>query len=117
MIPEFSAIDFVSFYIEIPIMLVMYLVWMIIWRPGPPSPPISLPTDEEPGAGEPPKRKSVNRRVWEFVSYNDAVDIETVDLRRDEHEEEAEDVEEDLKREGKLKGRWRWLWRVYYAVV
>ena len=85
-IPEFSAVDFVSFYIEIPVMIVMYFLWMIIWRPKPPSSPISLPTDEVPEGGF-PARKSVGRRVWEFVSYNDSVDTLTVDLRRDEHEE------------------------------
>ncbi|PIL34130.1 transporter [Ganoderma sinense ZZ0214-1] len=116
-IPEFSAVDFVSFYIEIPVMILMYFVWMIIWPPGPPSPPISLPTDEEPVEGGAPARKSVGRRVWEFVSHNDAVDILTVDLKRDEHEENVEDLEDDLEREGNLKGRYRWLWRVYYAVV
>ncbi len=116
MIPKFSAVDFVSFYIEIPIMLVMYIVWMVIRRPGPPSAPISLPTDEEP-QGEPPARKGAARRVWEFVSYTDSVDILTVDLKRDEHEEDLEDLEEDQERELKLKGRYRWLWRVYYAVV
>ena len=117
MIPKFSAVDFVSFYIEIPVMVLMYLVWMVIRRPGPPSPPISLPTDEEPQEGVPPVQKSVARRVGEFVSYNDAVDILTVDLKRDEHEENVNDLEDDLEREENLKGRYRWLWRVYYAVV
>ena len=55
--------------------------------------------------------------MWELVSYNDSVNVSTVDLMRDEHEESAEDLEDDLEREENLKGRYRWLWRVYYAVV
>jgi AAT family amino acid transporter len=30
--PSFAAVDFVSFYIEIPIMIVMYVAWKIIKR-------------------------------------------------------------------------------------
>ncbi|EJF57625.1 hypothetical protein DICSQDRAFT_140179 [Dichomitus squalens LYAD-421 SS1] len=114
-IPKFSAVDFVSFYIEIPVMLVMYLLWMLIWRPSPSSAPVSLPTGDQVASG--PARKSLSRRVWDFLTYNDAVDVRTVDLKRDEHEEEAADLADDARRESKLKGRYRWLWKVYYAVV
>ena len=31
-IPHFSGVDFVSFYIEIPIMIVMYLIWLFVNR-------------------------------------------------------------------------------------
>jgi AAT family amino acid transporter len=30
--PSFAAVDFVSYYIEIPVMIVMYLFWKIIKR-------------------------------------------------------------------------------------
>ncbi|KAH7880376.1 uncharacterized protein C8R40DRAFT_1079937 [Lentinula edodes] len=36
-IPKFTPVYFVSYYIELPIMLIMYLVWMLIQRPGRPS--------------------------------------------------------------------------------
>jgi amino acid permease len=33
-IPTFTAVDFVSFYIEIPVMLVMFIFWMLLKHPG-----------------------------------------------------------------------------------
>jgi AAT family amino acid transporter len=30
--PKFSPVDFVSFYIELPVMLVMFLVWKVVKR-------------------------------------------------------------------------------------
>lgn len=30
--PKFSGVDFVSFYIELPVMLVMYVAWKVIKR-------------------------------------------------------------------------------------
>ncbi|GAW05561.1 PF00324 AA_permease [Lentinula edodes] len=36
-IPKFTPVYFVSYYIELPIMLIMYLAWMLIQRPGRPS--------------------------------------------------------------------------------
>ncbi|KAI0675079.1 amino acid permease-domain-containing protein [Trametes maxima] len=111
-IPKFSWVDFVSFYIEIPVMIIMYLLWMLIRRPKPSSARVA---DDQPI--EPPAPRSILRRVWDFISYHDNVDTRTVDLKRDEHEDEEEDLADDLAREAKLKGRWRWLWRVYYAVV
>ena len=92
----------------------MYLAWMLIWRPSP-FKPIALPTDE--GSTPETVQKPVLLRVWELVSYNDAVDINTVDLRRDEHEEEAADLADDAERDEKLKGRFGWFWRAYYAIV
>ncbi|RPD78334.1 hypothetical protein L226DRAFT_502776 [Lentinus tigrinus ALCF2SS1-7] len=112
-IPTFSAVDFVSFYIEIPALIVMYIAYMLIRRPRASSAPIALPTETEPV----PQHHSIPRRVWNVLTYNDQVDIKTVDLKRDEHEEEPGDVADDEEREMKLHGRWRWFWRIYYAVV
>ena len=96
-------------------MIVMYLLWMLIRQPAPPSAPVALPTDGQ--AAPDPSRTSFARRVWGFLTYNDAVDVRTVDLKQDEHEEEPADYADDARRESKLKGRYGWLWKVYYAVV
>ncbi|OJT15330.1 hypothetical protein TRAPUB_8126 [Trametes pubescens] len=112
--PHFSAVDFVSFYIEIPVMIFMYFAWIIIKRPAPLS---ARPTTPQETQVEPSQKPGILRRVWRRVAYSDAVDIRTVDLRRDEHEEEPEDVADDLEREAHLKGRWGPLWKVYYAIV
>ncbi|KAI0695946.1 amino acid permease-domain-containing protein [Cerioporus squamosus] len=112
-IPTFTAVDFVSFYIEIPVLIVMYVGYMLVRRPRPLSTQTALPTDTEPV----PQHPSIPRRVWNVLTYNDQVDIKIVDLRRDEHHEEAEDLADDEQREAKLHGRWRWFWKVYYAIV
>lgn len=112
-IPKFSAVDFVSFYIEIPVLIVMYVGYMLVRRPGPSSAQTALPT----GTEAVPQHRSVPRRVWNVLTYNDQVDVKTVDLRRDEYHEAAEDIADNTQREAKFHGRWRWFWKVYYAVV
>ena len=92
-------------------MLIMYLTWSSLKRP-------TLPSTAADGTPlSPDERPGVLRRAWRFVASSDVVDVRTVDLRRDEHEEEPEDAVDDAAREGKLQGRARWLWRLYYAVV
>ncbi|KAA1469881.1 hypothetical protein DENSPDRAFT_835560 [Dentipellis sp. KUC8613] len=109
--PTFSAVDFVSFYIEIPVMIVMYVLWMLIRRPEPlsvalPSPSLS-PTDDG-------LDKDKKQRVW---WYNDSVDGNVVDLRRDEHDDEEEDKRDDEERNRRLAGKFRWGWRLFYWIV
>ncbi|TFY68382.1 hypothetical protein EVG20_g3571 [Dentipellis fragilis] len=109
--PTFSAVDFVSFYVEIPVMIVMYLLWMLIRKPEPltialPSPSLS-PSDDG-------LDKDKKQRVW---WYNDNVDGQLVDLRRDEHEEEEVDKSDDEERNRRLAGRFRWGWRLFYWIV
>ena len=98
-------------------MIVMYITWMLIKRPRPPSAPISLPTDDDGEAREETPRPTFLRRIWRFISYNDMVDINTVNLHVDEYEEAPADLAEEEAHEKHLKGRWGWLWRVYYALV
>ncbi|KAI0329218.1 hypothetical protein GY45DRAFT_1280260 [Cubamyces sp. BRFM 1775] len=117
-ISKFSAVDFVSFYIEIPVMIVMYLAWMLLRRPRPASSaPTMTPAAASEADAQRAERQSVSRRIWRVLTYHDNVDVRTVDLRRDEHEEEEEDRADDERREAKMKSRWGWLWKVYYAVV
>ncbi|KAF5344169.1 hypothetical protein D9756_011404 [Leucocoprinus leucothites] len=59
--PAFVPIDFVSYYIKIPVMIVMCIFWMLIQRPG-----LQASTET-----------SQIKRLW----YNDLVDISTVDLQ------------------------------------
>lgn len=48
---------------------------------------------------------------------HDLVDLDTVDLTRDEYvDKEVDDLDNDL-REQRLKGRRGWLWRVFYLVA
>ncbi|KAF5385971.1 hypothetical protein D9615_002336 [Tricholomella constricta] len=102
-IPKFSAVDFVSFYIEIPVMIVMFIIWMIVTGlRSAPSNSGNGPTDYLPA-----------RRVW----YSDLVDTTTVDLFQDEYVEEEADKRDDEQRTNRIKGKKGIIWRVYYWIV
>ncbi|KAH7913180.1 amino acid permease/ SLC12A domain-containing protein [Hygrophoropsis aurantiaca] len=112
--PVFSAIDFVSLYIEIPVMLVMYVTWIVAKRVVSTSPgsgnSFSAPAHETTpligtGTGGSPSR------------WFDIVDIQTVDLHKDEYDEDVIDEAEDEKRAKRLQSGARLLWRVYYLVA
>lgn len=118
-IPHFTALDFVSYYIEIPVMIVMYLVWLLLKRI-----PLHLhkahsdsedtaSTNTAPTAGTPLAPYRAPRRVRWF----DLVDTKVVDLYRDEHHETTDDTLDDEERDVRLSGRWRWAWTVYYLVA
>ncbi|GBE81476.1 Probable amino-acid permease [Sparassis crispa] len=111
-IPHFSAVDFVSFYVELPVMVAMYVGWLLasgsLFRPQE-EVSLSLP----PTASTPLLYPSKLRQRWR---YHDLVDTQTVDLRRDEHKEEDEDRADDEEREHRLKGQVGLLWRLYYMV-
>ncbi|KAF8070371.1 amino acid permease-domain-containing protein [Lyophyllum atratum] len=107
-IPKFEAIDFVSFYIQIPTMIVMFVVWLsMTWlRP-------SRSKDLPRGSGRDQTDPTPARRVW----YSDLVDLNTVDLFRDEYVEEEEDNADDERRNDRVEGKRGFLWKVYYWVV
>lgn len=101
-IPEFTAADFVSFYIEIPVMIVMAVVWLIIQsrRKKLPASPITA------------------KQRWRWLPLRgDLVQPSTMDLTTDEYHEREEDRLDDDKRERNLKGKWRFLWRIYYLIA
>ncbi|KAF4599728.1 hypothetical protein EYR40_006827 [Pleurotus pulmonarius] len=104
--PHFTAVDFVSFYIEIPIMLTMYVVWMLVRRPG--ADKLALPTDT---ATRDTARSTGHSGGW---WHSDLVDVHTVDLKRDEHEEGEEDKADDEQRRRRMDGKAKALWRCYY---
>jgi len=101
-IPQFSAVDFVSLYIEIPVMIVMYLGWLIIRRPD----PNLLATSSSLS----PDRSHPRRRWWK----TDLVDVDTVDLMSDEYEEDVVVKQVDNEEQ---EGKSTWLRKVYDWVV
>lgn len=101
-IPKFSIVDFASFYVELPVMLCMYLVWLFLKRQT----SVSLPGHSE--AVEQPIRQR---------TLTDLVDINDIDLKMYEYVEGVEDIEDDERRELRLKGRWSWLWRIWYILA
>jgi AAT family amino acid transporter len=96
-IPRFSAVEFVSFYIEIPVVIVMHLMWMLVTRP---TTHIRLTAGSQlpdtPTASTPLIQKK-HRTSWR---YSDLVDLRFVDLRSDEFQEsegERHDSEEHAR--------------------
>ncbi|KAJ3749272.1 amino acid permease-domain-containing protein [Lentinula detonsa] len=115
-IPTFSPVNFVSYYIEIPVMIIMYLAWMLIQHPGRPArtlqpgssagprnPRSSSQTPLFNGSGARSSSRGRGRGSGKTWWYSDIVDIHTVDLYRDEHEEEEVDRMDDGERERRLK--------------
>lgn len=78
---------------------------MLIRRPDPNIPTLSSsPSSAEPGW----------RREW---WKSDLVNVDTVDLARDEYQEEHVVSFGDDERDQRYKGKAKWLWRVYYWIV
>ena len=91
-VPRFSAVDFVSFYVELPVMLTMFLVWSFLHKP-------TSTCDVTNSSG-------IGARRW-----SDIVDLERVDLKADQYDETSAELQVELEREQKRRG---WPWRLYY---
>ena len=102
-IPVFSPLDFVTYYIELPVMLVLYTYWLFTHRTSRTAQDVNIATDMA-FRGTPAKKDS----------WFDFVDISSVDLAQDEYESTASDGEEDALREARVNGKLRWAWRSYY---
>lgn len=114
MIPRFSPVDFISFYLELPVMVLMYIGWLLLKRPVQRS-----DWEESRALISPTSATPLLPRSHRFSdrSFHDLVDTLTVDLRRDEYEEAAVDKADDELRERRLHGRVQWLWTLYYWIV
>jgi AAT family amino acid transporter len=104
-VPRFSIADFFSFYIELPVMALMYTLWLLVRRMR--HPPASLSTS-------PLISLQMTRPAQPFF---DLVDVTCVDLYHDEHEDGQVDKHEDEERAQRMRGRARWAWAVYYLVA
>ena len=121
MIPHFNGVDFVSYYIEIPIMIFMYLVWLLRQRIA--RRLLHAPVDAEAATSISTSQaasrttSAESNKTPRHLRWFDLVDTKKVDLYRDEHEENEGDIIEDQERTLRLASRWGWLWRVYYLVA
>ncbi|EPQ57673.1 hypothetical protein GLOTRDRAFT_74590 [Gloeophyllum trabeum ATCC 11539] len=105
--PEFTAVDFVSFYIELPIMLAMSLAWLLF--KGRRVPQLNESTVALTG-----EQSDSKGRIGRFF---DIVDTETVNLRIDEYKEDPKDLADESIRAKRLSGSAGWLWRIYYLIA
>ncbi|KAF9485823.1 hypothetical protein BDN70DRAFT_870714 [Pholiota conissans] len=109
-IPKFSPVEFVSFYVEIPIIIIMFMAWMVFRRPAP-----QLPTTPQSDART-PLLFSQGHRDAHKSKFHDLVDVNTVDLHVDEYEEEEEDIRDDEVTK-RLNSKGRLFWSLYYWLV
>jgi len=118
--PKFSAVDFVSFYIEIPVMVVMYVSWLITkgatvaavrQRVGGDA-TLELARETTPLLCIGTRRRGIDLRA-----AFDIVDLNTVDLRKDEYADVDQDEAEDNEHKQRLSGRYGLLWRLFYYVA
>ena len=89
--PVFAPVDFVSYYIEIPLMAIFFTAYILYLRPW-----------------------STSGHPWYKL---DLPDLKTVDLVSQQYEEQEVDRLDDEKREERLKGKTGILWRVYYLIA
>lgn len=107
-IPRFSIVDFLSFYIELLVMAIMYFVWLVSHRVLRPRAAalLSLSPTTSAGTAHPETRP-----------FFDFVDVSNADLYHDEHEDSPVDKHEDEVRAQRVRGRAGWAWTLYYIVA
>jgi len=114
-VPTFSLVEFISFYIEIPIIVVMFFAWLFFSRreSEQSAGSISEPLLSDPGIDDGTPSRLNRDRIFK---YHDLVDIDSVNLIRDEYDE-VDDTESEDDVASRLSGKMRLLWTFYYWLV
>ncbi|RXW21317.1 hypothetical protein EST38_g4533 [Candolleomyces aberdarensis] len=108
-IPKFSPIDFISFYVEVPVMTVMTVIWLFTSRMrGKLGAYNSAERSQETQALL--AQSQPGSRLW------DLVDVDTVDLHKDEYEEPEDDLDDEETGKESL-GYFGIFRKAYYWVV
>ncbi|KAF9222651.1 hypothetical protein BS17DRAFT_755738 [Gyrodon lividus] len=118
--PTFSPVDFVSYYIEIPVMIIMYTAWVLAKSTIAPITPVTTPGNapSEPADELTPLIcTGIRDGRTTYRSAFDIVDIHAVDLYEDEYLEDITDDVDGEEREKRLQSRFGLLWRLYYLVA
>jgi len=115
-IPTFSLVDFISFYIQIPIMVVMFFTWLFLSRRESEQ---SEGSTSEPLLSDPGMDDGIPSHLDrdKTLKYHDLVNVDTVDLVRDEYDDEEDDVEDENEVTRRLSGKMKLLWTLYYWLV
>jgi len=117
-IPRFSAVDFLSFYIEVFVTALMYLLWLVGCR-ALRAPLTAPPTSSTTASTAAAVATTTTMHPASTRPFFDFVDVSRVDLYRDEHEDALVDKheDEDEVHARRLRGRARWAWTLYYLVA
>ncbi|KAL5513804.1 ALP1_1 [Sanghuangporus vaninii] len=106
--PAFSFIDFISLYLELPVMAIMTFAWYFI-RHRKEFVHSHHPISSDMGVGFP----TIQSVIASKHTSREVVDVDTVDLYEDEHFDDEHDAEDDALHAARRKGRWGWFWRLY----
>ena len=123
MIPKFDPLHFISFYVELPIMVFMFIAWLYFKRPAPhdylAAEDAPLLQSDEHIAGSASSVTAVTTTTLRRAKFHDLVDVDSVDLYTDEYTEDDRDVAEEDEVAQRLKstGPKRVLWSLYYWFV
>jgi hypothetical protein len=109
----FSPVDFVSFYIEVPVIIVMYLTWALLHRPAASPPPETAPPPSDSSPLLAPRTGESTGRTQPRRWLSDLVDVQTVDLDSDQYEDEEADKDDEAQHAGS-SGMWR---RLYHYLA
>ncbi|KAH9485215.1 putative amino-acid permease PB1C11.02 [Psilocybe cubensis] len=113
--PVFSASDFISFYIEIPVMVIMLIAWLLLNRTAPET--AQSEAQMAPELSQLLPDSNNNLGIKPMPRLSDLVDVNVVDLYRDEYLEVEGDFEVEDKVTKRLNGRLGHLWRLYYWII
>ncbi|KAG2740785.1 hypothetical protein P692DRAFT_201796965 [Suillus brevipes Sb2] len=110
--PIFSPVDFISYYIEIPIMVIMGLCWVLARNTFIDSIPVAGTVDPHPPNETTsliPHDTGTREAESHYKWTSDIVDIRTIDLYSDEYPDETLDEVADETR----RKRFLFFWRLY----
>jgi len=103
LVPRFTPIEFLSYYVEIPAMVLMFTVWRTL--------SFHRSSDKTPLLNS--MQPAVQHSFW----TGDVADLDTIDLTRYEYIEDESDRRDDELRISRQQGGTRWLWNLYYWLV
>lgn len=122
-IPKFAPLYFISFYVELPIMVFMFIAWLYFKRPAPhdylTAEDAPLLQSDDHIAGSASSVTAITTTTLRRSKFHDLVDVDSVDLYTDEYMEDERDAaeEDEVAQRLKSQGPRRWLWSLYYWFV
>ena len=93
-------------------MVVMFFAWLFFSRRESER---LADSASDPLLSDPEIDGSSSRLNRDKIKYHDLVDVDTVDLTRDEYDEDDTEVEDEVA--NRLSGKMRLLWTFYYWLV
>lgn len=109
--PKFNTLEFISLYLELPVIVVMTLIWFAVRRARPvPVRSLTSQDAEAPSLDLAGSQKNSS-------TFGDFPNLTAVDLYDDEYIDAETDIEFDAQYKSRRSGKWRLLWKFYDSFV